>query len=450
MPKSSRLSAKKSSLKFAPKAMRSTAKRSRNKRKKQRQKMNRAGRSGRMRKSAPGGSGGTNPLTSIANTIQDVVPQLWNGIRGIFNFKAEDGPQEALSATPASLQMVVANQAYEGIELPCEHPTLGVKGILISGSQFLCQTQWPVQGASGIPNYLITDGSFAGALYNIGSGSSIDGLAFAAIPVNLWNFGGMVARKAYLYQRSVIRRLRVRLVSTCGVSQTGITMVGYFKDWTQIPPYIAGASLTVPLVADLVPSIAVPNQVPQSSMEITYDGPELYYLGRNLGAPYAATNPAIGVNQWGDAQNRQEIQGGLVFKTDSGTVTDLAMPLANVYIDYVAELYDPLPEGTSVPASLTELRGVVEVLAYLRGYHKVDPPKMGPRKEEVRLQKVLSLLKPVEVAEFGQGAPLASFSDLSPTRPSTPFEDVPSSSAAAAVAPRSGFQSPRGASVRRS
>jgi len=76
-------------------------------------------------------------LGGIADTIESVVPSIWKGVRSMFNFK-ESSPQEMIGAVPAAYNTVIANQMYDGPELPVLHPSLGLRGISFEGSQYLC------------------------------------------------------------------------------------------------------------------------------------------------------------------------------------------------------------------------------------------------------------------------------------------------------------------------
>jgi len=281
----------------------------------------------------------------------------------MFNFRGL-APQEEIGAVPASYQTILSNQSFDGPEMPCRHPTLGLDGVMFRGTQFFCTVQQPVAstpGGNGIP---IINSSFAGTFIGVDTSTNLSGLGLVGIPVNPLNFGKRIAFRAFPYQRYRFNRLQLRLISTNGVQQTGSIAVGYYKDFQKGSVDLNALLLSFPQIADLVPSIVSPMNIAQAVIDIPYDGPELYYIGINGGRPVPTGSIPSFVAA---APNRQDMQGLIVWGTDSNTTLPLPPATLNMFLDYELELYDPTPIVAAVPTSVEEFSLVQRVLEIARG-----------------------------------------------------------------------------------
>jgi hypothetical protein len=222
------------------------------------------------------------------------------------------------------------------------------------------------------------------------------------IPNNPMNYGGKLAFRALLFQRYRFNSVSIRAMNTCGVSQNGSAGSAYYKDWALcIKEYSVGGFLAFDRLMDLVPSLAAPNSVPQSVMNIPYPGNELYYVGTNAGGPWSSP-PG-----WGDAQNRQEIQGAIVTVLDSVNALAVSVPLANLFLDYDIEFYDPLDVEDTIPSGIDEMCAVQCALKYVRNRPEILPEPLQ-RPELVRLTKLQSLLEHAEESKACCSAASAS------------------------------------------
>jgi len=339
---------------------------------------------------------------SLPDRIEQGVPNIWKGIRTLFNFKQGEAPQEVIGAVPAAYQTILSNQTFDGPEMPVRHPTLGMQGISFNGSQYLCGVQIP-QDAVGGPytsaNYILGGAGFLFSSLVIPADSTRVGnstLALQSIAVNPWQLGGRVAFRTFQYQRYRYNSLRLRLVSTCSVNTTGTLAIGYVKDYGELTATFYGATPqnNFQFVADLVPSIATPSNVAQAQITMNYDGPELYYMGTSLdgGRPLAPTQPAT--TNWGTAENRQDQQGGFFLSYDT-MLSAFFTPTFNMYLDYEIEVYDPRPTDQSVPVSLTETVAVQHMLRFIRGQKNgpnAPPLEVGGPRDDPVLVKLLEKL----------------------------------------------------------
>jgi hypothetical protein len=373
-------------------------------------------------------------IPQIADFAEATVPTVWKGARSLFNFKSAE-PQTSVAAVPAAYQTVLANAGYISEESPCMHPSLGLAGVRFRGSQYLAQSQVP-QSGGGNPGGLATlQMSFAGvARY---SALTTSAYAYTIFPVQPWNFGGQLGIRAFKFQRYRFNSVGVRYVSTCGVAQPSSLGIGYYKDWAAAANQDARGDITFPSVADLTPNIVFPVNVAQAAISVPYRGPELYYVGSNAGAPWAPTAPPT---TWGDAQNRQEVQGAIVVTSDVFTASSASPVISgNLFLDYDIEFYDPLPAEQVVPTSAAEFAIVRDALLYLRG-KSVDMAQpgyllSGTRDVPSRVSGLLSFLgdSPAPSRPLGS-APVGI--QISESKDSDDWTPVADSAAAAACAPQ--------------
>ncbi len=336
------------------------------------------------------------------------VPSIWRGIRSLFNFKEqEQSPQTAITSIPAAFSVVMNNQAFDGPEQPCIHPTLGIRGIRFEGSQFLFRTQYAIGGtpmlASTVP----------GTMYAWNAIATPPPLpAGIVIPVQPVNFGGKLAFRSFIYQRYRFNYIRLRFVSTCGVTQTGSMSAGYWKDFARLmDEYQTAGYISFDQVMDTVPSVAVPNAVPLAALNVPYEGNELYYIGSNDGAPYNGTDPAVG--NWGDAQNRQEVQGALVLVQDSVNPLAALVPIANVFVDYDIECYDPSDVQDILPTNVGEMRATRRMLQRVRQVGERKKPTLAPQKEAGSVEAFIELLDRSEQKDCSRSSSVKSSSSTS-------------------------------------
>jgi len=362
-------------------------------------------------------------VSSVADRIEKGVPGIWKGIRTLFNFKNE-APQEIISAVPAAMQTVVCNQNFDVPEVPVMHPTLGVQGIRLQGSQFLCGLQQPTPGTI-VPGYTGDNQPITGAFnfpsQAIYADSSLGQTGVASIGINPWTMGGRIAFKSFNYQRYRYNSVRLRLVSTTNVSAVGSLAIGYYKDYANGSVAMNRSSVDFRRVADLVPSIATPNNIAQAEITMNYQGNELYYLGTDNtnGRPLQNTDPAS--ITWGDAQNRQEQQGIFVVASDSTSTLPTPIPLFNVYFEYDIELYDPRPEDEGVPSTSVETALVRDVLRFVREKPLVIvPPRViGGHLHEKELAATLDRLMIAMQSTPARAPSVLSSAAASPALPVT-------------------------------
>jgi hypothetical protein len=315
--------------------------------------------------------------------------QIKFGIGGDFNFR-HSAPQEAITVAPGAYATMVANAQTMSAERPCFHKALGLQGVRFTGSQWCFATIQPtIDPTSGVGN--VVDGStFAGAMFM--QGGNLAGVSAAfGVPMNPWNLGGQLGLRAFKYQRYRFNNFGLRFVSSTGVTTPGSLTFGYFKDFAQADKIFLASAITFAQAADLVPSLTTPVIVPQAVFNVPYTGNELYYVGYNSGRPNAGGDPLAGF--WGDAQNRQEVQGCAVVVSDYITTATLGIQkTGSVYLDYDIEFYDPLPSENIIPSTSEEVVAVHEVLQYLRG--GVDnPPTALSRYNADRPERVAALDK---------------------------------------------------------
>lgn len=345
--------------------------------------------------------------SEFADRLESGVPNVWKGIRSIFNFK--EAPQETLGAIPASYTTIMSNQTYDGPEQPCIHPELGIKGIMFEGCQFLTQFQIPTLTGDDT-SYIVYPSNFPGYLLQTQAGPG-GSLASVGIPINPMNFSGRLAFRAVQFQRYRINRFRIRLVSTCGVQTPGTYALGYYKDAARYIQDATAARFEFGQVVDLAPCLVTPVNVAQSALSVEYGGPELYYInaltsvgpgggGISGARPLPQTNPTFGTGSWGDAQNRQEIQGFVVVICDSTVPTDAGLTAMNVFFDYQIELYDPEPQFDTIPVSLQERLLVKEALSYVRGSTTASAATFtqGNRDIPERVSNLAKIFRSVSIA----------------------------------------------------
>jgi hypothetical protein len=340
-------------------------------------------------------------VPSIWNGIGAGVPGIWKGIRSIFNFK--EAPQETLGSIPASYTTIMTNQSYDGPEQACSHPELGIKGIMFEGCQYLSQFRIPTTNADNT-SFIIDPAQFPGYLLQT-SATGAGVLASAGIPINPMNFGGRLAFRSVQFQRYRFNRFRIRLVSTCGVQTPGSYALGYYKDAARFIQDAFATAFRFGDVVDLAPCLVTPVNVAQSALSVEYQGPELYYINSLIGRPSGSrplprTDPAIaGTGSWGDAQNRQEIQGFAVAICDTIVPTDAGLAAMNVFLDYQIELYDPEPQFAAIPLSLDERILVKDALDYVRGGKSLGAKyTQGTRDIPERVDKLTKIFRSASIA----------------------------------------------------
>lgn len=284
----------------------------------------------------------------VGETIAGVLPGAIRGVRNLFNLK------EASFATPASFAVVQNNITQMLPQERITHPTLGISGYRISGSQPLTNVvPWigiPITTPPTPPQF------FAGGTATIG------GAASNYIWLNPIALGGPLSLHGFLNDRYVIRMLKVKFTTYQTTSQVGVACLAIEKD----PLNLMGT--TFDSARSVTPNVTFPYRIPKAELDYIYDGPDLYYTDAS----------AEGIGSVGAAQ-RQDVQGVLEGFDPILPIDRTIMGFLD--IEYVVDFFDPIPPSTLVGVTKEERAALQVLRAEFRNRDKamLEPAKTDPK-----------------------------------------------------------------------
>lgn len=264
--------------------------------------------------------------------------------------------KEADFATPASFAVVRNNTTQMMPDEKVTHPVLGIAGVRKRGSQPLCRilTQSAVPGPYNF---------FSGAISAIRTANTIW--------LNPQLLGGPLSVESFLYDRFVIRALRVKFTTYQPTTTLGVIALCIENDPISLS---ANDFDTTRMVT---PNVTFPIRIPKAELDYVYEGPDLFYC----------SDPAAGVNV---ALNRQQVQG--VLEGYDASPPNPGVLAGYLDIEYEVEFYDPIAPTALIGATTEERRA----LAYVRSMfgssvkshpiQKPDPPSI----DDVLLLKKMS------------------------------------------------------------
>lgn len=274
----------------------------------------------------------------VAETVSGLLPGAIRGVRGLFNMR------EASYATPASFACVQNNITQMKSEQPVNHPKLGIAGMRVSGSQPFGVILLSTDVGPPVSNTFWTNES-AGA-------SQLDP---HTIPLNPVALGGPLSVYGKLYDRFVIRSLRLKYTSYQTTNVVGILGFCIEKD---IANLVANSFDTLRQVC---PNVTFPIRIPKAELDYVYDGPELYYCTGQ---------------ETSSAEMRQIDQGAVIGFTAVPDVPGSPSLIAGfVDVEYVVDFFDPVPPVSILGRSVEE-RHALEMVR--RAYNPVPTGRRIP------------------------------------------------------------------------
>jgi hypothetical protein len=274
-------------------------------------------------------------IAGVAANIAGFLPGAIRGVRSMFSLR------EAEFATPASFASVTNNSTQMVPSQTVDHPTLGIAGTRVYGSQPLGRI---ILGTSVTPGFFdVTRGIPA----------VVDVNTIIFNPVAL---GGPLSIQAYLHDRFVFRGIRMKFTTYVTTGTPGIGTMCVLKD-------IVDQSVTsFDTCRMTTPNVTFPYRIPKAELDYVYDGPDLFYCDAGVGG--------IPV---GDALSRQDVQFVLKGYDTSGIASDPANIVQGYFdLEYVIDFFDPVAP-VALLGSTEEERLAFRELRHLVASRK--PPK---------------------------------------------------------------------------
>jgi hypothetical protein len=261
----------------------------------------------------------------VAEGVASYLPGAIKGIRGMFSAK------EASYATPSSFACIQNNVTQMEPSSRVTHPSLGIAGTRVYGSQPLSF----IQLASGSP---------PGAFFRL----DVTIPAIVSTNVIVMNpilLGGPLSVQGYLHDRYVFRMIRIKYTTYVTTTTLGVGAMCFEKDI---------ASLTAQSfngVRVVTPNVTFPYRIPKAELDYVYDGPDLFYCDQaTVGLP---------VNL---PQARQDVQSVLVGFDPTGIVpgTDPSF-MGYLDIEYVIDFFDPVAPTALLGTTTKEILALREL-----------------------------------------------------------------------------------------
>jgi len=301
-------------------------------------------------------------ILDVGETVAGVLPGAIKGIRGMMNMK------EADYSTPASFAVVRNNVTQMRAEERVTHPTLGLAGYRVRGSQPLCSIRSETIGPAPF-SFFTAD---CDAVLNIDT-----------VAINPVLLEGPLSVHGYLNDRFVCRHLRVKFTTYQPTTALGVCALAVEKDFANL------VATDFNTARQVTPNVTFPYRIPKAELDYLYDGPDLFFC--NQKGTYSS-----------DAEARQDLQCFLRGFDPAPPISPLFLFAGYLEIEYVFDFFDPVPPSALVGTTREEHLALAELRRRFQASRKV------------RRGRLPQVLDPVRCLE-----------NFVNTRPSSPVREQP-------------------------